>query len=116
MDYAALPPEVNSGRMYAGPGSGPMLAAAAAWDGLAAELYLTATSYASVILALTDEEWLGPASSSMASAGASHVAWLIEVEQRIGNGILVRRTLGRDRVGFGPGSGRLSGARDLWRA
>ena len=38
MDFAMLPPEVNSGRMYAGPGSGPMLAAATAWDGLAAEL------------------------------------------------------------------------------
>jgi PPE family len=38
MDFAILPPKINSGRMYAGPGSGPMLAAAAAWDGLAAEL------------------------------------------------------------------------------
>ena len=56
---------------------------------------------------------VGP--SSMAPAGASHVAWLMEVEQRVGNGIVVRRTRG-DRVGFGPGSGRLSGARDLWRA
>ncbi|MGB7163072.1 MAG: PPE domain-containing protein, partial [Mycobacterium sp.] len=26
MDFALLPPEVNSGRMYEGPGSGPMLA------------------------------------------------------------------------------------------
>ncbi|ORB32742.1 PPE domain-containing protein, partial [Mycobacterium paraseoulense] len=23
-DFGALPPEINSGRMYAGPGSGPM--------------------------------------------------------------------------------------------
>ncbi|HYB38615.1 MAG TPA: hypothetical protein VEF72_24745, partial [Mycobacterium sp.] len=23
MDFAMLPPEINSGRMYAGPGSGP---------------------------------------------------------------------------------------------
>ena len=38
MDFAVLPPEVNSGRMYAGAGSGPLMAAAAAWDGLAAEL------------------------------------------------------------------------------
>ncbi|MGA9675162.1 MAG: PPE domain-containing protein, partial [Mycobacterium sp.] len=37
LDFAALPPEINSGRMYAGPGSGPMLTAAVAWDELAAE-------------------------------------------------------------------------------
>ncbi|MFP1155784.1 PPE domain-containing protein, partial [Mycobacterium sherrisii] len=28
MDFAMLPPEVNSGRMYAGAGSGPLMAAA----------------------------------------------------------------------------------------
>ncbi len=32
MDYAVLPPEINSARIYAGPGSGPMLAAASAWE------------------------------------------------------------------------------------
>jgi PPE-repeat protein len=37
MDFGALPPEIDSGLMYAGPGSGLMLAAAAGWDGLAAE-------------------------------------------------------------------------------
>jgi len=37
MDFAFLPPEINSGRMYEGPGSGPLLAAAAAWDGIATE-------------------------------------------------------------------------------
>ena len=49
MFYAAFPPEINSGRIYSGPGSGPMLAAAAAWDGLANELQSTAASYSSVI-------------------------------------------------------------------
>lgn len=39
MDFALLPPEINSARMYAGPGSGPMLAAAAAWEGLAAAMH-----------------------------------------------------------------------------
>ncbi|HWF70805.1 MAG TPA: PPE family protein, partial [Mycobacterium sp.] len=59
MDFATLPPEVNSGRMYAGPGSGPMLAAATAWNGLAAELQSTATSYGSVISELSGGPWLG---------------------------------------------------------
>jgi PPE-repeat protein len=48
MDFAFLPPEINSARMYVGPGSGPMLAAAGAWDGLATELHSAATSYGSV--------------------------------------------------------------------
>jgi hypothetical protein len=65
MYFAMLPPEINSGRMYTGPGSGPMLAAAWAWDGLAADLYSTAISYSSVISGLAGE-WLGPSSTSMA--------------------------------------------------
>jgi PPE-repeat protein len=32
MDFAALPPEINSGRMYAGAGAGSMWAAAAAYE------------------------------------------------------------------------------------
>ena len=76
MDFAMLPPEVNSGRMYAGPGSGPMLAAAAAWDGLAADLHSAAASYGSVISGLTGGTWLGPASASMAAAAAPYVAWM----------------------------------------
>ncbi|HEU0191824.1 MAG TPA: PPE domain-containing protein, partial [Mycobacterium sp.] len=48
MDYAVLPPEVNSARMYAGSGSAPMLAAASAWDRLAATLTSTAGSYRAV--------------------------------------------------------------------
>ena len=53
MDFGALPPEINSGRMYFGPGCGSMLAAAAAWDGLAEDLHFTAGSYQSVIWDLT---------------------------------------------------------------
>ena len=76
MDFAMLPPEVNSGRMYAGPGSGPMLAAAAAWDGLAAELQSTATSYRSAISELTGGPWLGASSASMAAATAPYLEWM----------------------------------------
>lgn len=75
MDYGALPPEVNSARMYSGPGSGSMMAAAAAWEGLATELYTAAAGYGSVTSSLTSA-WLGPAAMSMARAAAPYIAWL----------------------------------------
>ena len=75
MDFAALPPEINSARMYVGPGSGPLLAAAAAWDGLAAALHSAASSYQSEVAALTAGPWLGPASGLMAGAAAPYVTW-----------------------------------------
>ena len=76
MDFGALPPEINSGRMYGGPGAGPMMAAATAWNTLATELSSTAAGYESVITELTDEQWLGPASASMVAAVQPYVAWL----------------------------------------
>ncbi|ARG82543.1 PPE family protein [Mycobacterium kansasii] len=75
-DYGALPPEINSARMYAGPGSGSMLAAAAAWDALAGELGAMASGYSSVISELTDAAWIGPAAASMMAAAAPYVTWL----------------------------------------
>ena len=75
-DFGVLPPEINSGRMYTGPGSGPMMAAASAWDGLAAELTSAATGYSSVIDELTSSPWLGPASQTMMAAVAPYVSWI----------------------------------------
>ena len=75
MDFAAVPPEINSARIYSGPGSGPMVAAAAAWATLAADLNSTASSYQSMIAELTAGPWLGPSSASMAGAAAPYVAW-----------------------------------------
>lgn len=76
MDFGALPPEINSGRMYMGAGPGSMLAAAAAWDALAAEMHRTAASYASTIQGVTVGSWQGPAATSMLAAAAPFVAWL----------------------------------------
>jgi len=78
-DFAALPPEINSGRMYAGPGSEPMMVAATAWDELAAELGTAASGYNSVISELTSAPWVGPASASMVSAVVPYVTWLSAV-------------------------------------
>ena len=76
MDFGALPPEINSGRMYLGPGPATLLAASAGWDALAAELNAAADGYQSVIASLTDESWLGPTSMSMAAAVAPYMSWM----------------------------------------
>ena len=75
MDFAALPPEINSGRMYTGPGSAPILAAAMAWDALAAALHSAADSYQSEVAALAGGPWLGPSAAAMAAAAAPYVTW-----------------------------------------
>lgn len=76
MNFAALPPEVNSALMYTGAGPGPMLSAATAWNGLATELHMAATAYQSVISELTSGVWTGPSSVAMAAAITPFVTWL----------------------------------------
>jgi PPE-repeat protein len=76
MDFGIYPPEINSGRMYTGPGSGPMMAAAQAWGSLADELYTAASGYQSVVSELTSGSWSGPSSTSMTAAAGSYVEWL----------------------------------------
>lgn len=76
MFYAAFPPEINSGRIYSGPGAGPMLAAAAAWAGLAAELQSTAASFSSTISSLTGGPWVGPSATAMAAAATPYATWV----------------------------------------
>ncbi len=76
MDFGAIPPEVNSARMYAGAGAGPMMAAAAAWSALAGELSTAATGYESVVEELTGEQWMGTASAAAAAAAQPFITWL----------------------------------------
>ncbi|WP_224112736.1 PPE family protein [Mycobacterium avium] len=76
MNFALQPPEITSAQLYTGPGAGPMLTAAAAWDALAAELQSAASSYAAVVNGLADEAWAGPSAAAMAAAAAPYVAWL----------------------------------------
>jgi len=74
--FSWLPPEINSALIFGGAGSGPLFAAASAWDGLASELGASAASFDSVIAALTGGPWAGPASVSMAAAATPYVGWL----------------------------------------
>lgn len=63
-------------RMFIGAGTAPMLAAAAAWDGLAEELGTAAQSFASVTAGLAGQAWQGPAALAMAAAAAPYAGWL----------------------------------------
>jgi PPE-repeat protein len=76
MSFMMFPPELNSGLMYSGAGSGPLMAAASAWDELAADLEATAAAYQTVLGQLIEVTWLGPTSARMAAATAPYVAWL----------------------------------------
>ncbi|WP_292989530.1 PPE family protein [Mycobacterium sp.] len=76
LDFGLLPPEVNSGRMYTGPGPGPMLAAAEAWDGLAADLGFASSGYGATLAELTSGTWIGPTSLAMMAAVTPYVNWL----------------------------------------
>lgn len=76
MMFAALPPEINSVRMYTGPGAGSMAAAATAWEQLAADLESTAMSFQAVITNLIGGPWLGSSATTMAAAAVPYLVWL----------------------------------------
>jgi PPE-repeat protein len=73
--FAFLPPELISSWLYTGPGSGPLLAAASAWESLAADLGSSATSFQSVVSGLTGA-WQGPSSTQMTTAAQPYMAWI----------------------------------------
>jgi PPE-repeat protein len=62
--------------MHVGAGAAPLLVAAAAWNGIAVELSAAASCVESVITRLTTEQWIGPASLSMAAAAQPLLVWL----------------------------------------
>lgn len=76
MYFSLLPPETNSGNLYTGPGSGPLLSAAAAWDRLAGEMQSAAADYNTVVAGLTAGSWAGPSAESMAAAAGPYAAWM----------------------------------------
>lgn len=76
---AAAPSRMADGQdevLQAGAASRPLLAAAAAWEGLATNLQSSAASYASLIGKLADTHWQDPVAASMAAGATPHVAWL----------------------------------------
>nr|WP_305035808.1 PPE domain-containing protein [Mycobacterium tuberculosis] len=67
VDFGALPPEINSARMYAGPGSASLVAAAQMWDSVASDLFSAASAFQSVVWGLTSGVTVGPAARAACS-------------------------------------------------
>jgi PPE-repeat protein len=78
VDFGAIPPEINSARMYMGPGASSFQVAASAWNGLAAELQSAAQGYETSITQLSSDTWTGPASAAMSTAAQPYISWLQE--------------------------------------
>lgn len=75
MFYGALPPEVNTARLMAGAGVGPMYQAAAGWEALAISLETQADELAGSLSALSGA-WQGSGSERAVSATMPMVTWL----------------------------------------
>lgn len=80
MFFEFLPPEINSGRMYAGAGSSSLQEAAMAWQNLAVELEQYSVSSQAIVADL-DAVWDGPSSVAMRDSIAPHIAWMQQASQ-----------------------------------
>ena len=69
-----LPPEIISAQLYCGPGSSPMMTAAAAWDMTSTALCSSAAEHGRVT---TSMPWTGPSATAMRAASARYTTWLL---------------------------------------
>ena len=69
-----LPPETISAQLYCGPGSSPMMTAAAAWDMTSTALCSSAAEHGRVT---TSMPWTGPSATAMRAASARYTTWLL---------------------------------------
>ncbi|MCV7199658.1 PPE family protein [Mycobacterium angelicum] len=88
MSFCVSAPEVISAQIHSGPGSEPMLAAAAAWDGLGGELGSAAASFSSLISGLAEGPWQGSAAKAMTAVAGQYSQWLNRAATEAGGAAL----------------------------
>lgn len=84
MSWTGMPPEIISGEIYTGAGSGPLYAAAAALNSLAAELDTTAAGWESTMATLTAAAgWQGTGAAAAAAAAQTYISWLMTTQAAV---------------------------------